>query len=97
MSFFLPLGLPRRELSLALLAFVERKDVRQEAPGELFDFMLRDIGVVYGLFLTTQCLPPFNIQSRIQDGWYLLVHPLIVRICPGAGQELQYSSAPAPH
>ena len=96
-SFCLPLGLPRRELPLSLLALVESEDVRQEAPGELFDLVLRDVGVVYELFLTTQCLPPFNIQLRIPDGWYLLVHLLIVRICPGAGQELQYFSAPAPH
>ena len=96
-SFLLPLGFPRRKLPLAFRALIEREDVRQEAPGELFNLMLRDVGVVYELFLTTQCLPPSNIQLRIPDGWYLLVHLLIVRICPGAGQELQYFSAPAPH
>ena len=57
-SFCLPLGFPRREISLALLARVEREDVRQEAPGELFDLVLRDVGVVYELFPTTQFLPP---------------------------------------
>ena len=56
-SFF-PLGFPRRELPPALLALIERENVRQEAPGELFDLMLRDIGVVYELLSTTQCLPP---------------------------------------
>ena len=57
-SFFLPLGFPRRELPLALLALVEREDVRQEAPGEFLDLMLRDVGVVYELLPTTQFLPP---------------------------------------
>ena len=95
-SFLLPLGFPRRELPLTFLALIEREDVRQEALGELFDLVLRDVGVVYELFLTTQCLPPFNIQLRIPAGWYLLVHLLIVRFCHGAGQEFQYSSVPAP-
>ena len=57
-SFCLPLGFPRRELPLALLALVEREDIRQEATGELFDLVLRDVGVVYELFPTTQFLPP---------------------------------------
>ena len=57
-SFFLPLGLPRCKLPLAFLALIEREDVRQEAPGELFDLVLRDVGVVYELLPTTQCLPP---------------------------------------
>ena len=96
-SFFLPLGFPCRKLPLTFLALIVREDVRQEAPGEFFDLVLRDVGVVYEFFLTTQCLPPFNIQLWLPDGWYLLVHLLIVRICPGAGQELQYFSAPAPH
>ena len=55
---FLPLGFPRRELPLAFLALVEREDVWQEAPGELFDLVLRDVGVVYELLPTTQFLPP---------------------------------------
>ena len=96
MSFLLSLGFPRRKLPLALLALIKREDVRQEAPGKLFNLMLRDVGVVYEFFPTTQFLPPFNIQLRIPDGWYLLVHLLIVRICPGAGQELQYFFVPAP-
>ena len=53
-----PLGFPRYEIPLTILAFVEREDVRQEAPGEFFNLMLRDIGVVYELFPTTQFLPP---------------------------------------
>ena len=57
-SFCLPLGFPRRKLPLALLTLVKREDVRQEAPGELLDLMLRDIGVVYELLPTTQWLPP---------------------------------------
>ena len=57
-SFLLPLGFPRRELPLALLALVEREDVRQEAPGEFLDLVLRDVGVVYELLPTTQFLPP---------------------------------------
>ena len=56
--FCLPLGFPCRELPLALLTLIKREDVRQEAPGELFDLILRDIGVVYELLPTTQFLPP---------------------------------------
>ena len=55
---FLPLGFPCRKLPLALLALVKREDVRQEASGELLNFMLRDVGVVYELLPTTQFLPP---------------------------------------
>ena len=57
-SFFFPLGLPRCKLPLTFLALIEREDVWQETPGELFDLVLRDVGVVYELFPTTQFLPP---------------------------------------
>ena len=66
-SFFFPLGFPCCELPLALLAFVEREDVRQEAPGELLDLMLRDVGVVYKLLPTTQFLPPMRCYAS-SDG-----------------------------
>ena len=49
-SFLLPLGSPRYKLPLALLAFIAREDVRQEAPGKLLDLVQRDISVVYELF-----------------------------------------------
>ena len=58
-SFF-PLGFPRRKLPLTFLALIKREDVRQEAPGELFDLVLRDVGVVYELLPTTQFLPPMR-------------------------------------
>ena len=57
-SFFLPPGFPHCELPLAFLALVKREDVRQEATSELLDLVLRDVGVVYELLPTTQCLPP---------------------------------------
>ena len=57
-SFLFPLGFPRRELPLPLLTLIKCEDVWQEAPGELFDLMLRDVGVVYEFLLTTQFLPP---------------------------------------
>ena len=66
-SFCLPLGFPRCELPLALLTLVKREDVRQEAPGELFDLMLRDVGVVYELLPTTQFLPPMRCYAS-SDG-----------------------------
>ena len=45
-SFCLPLGFPCREFPLTFLALIVREDVRQEAPGEFFDLILRDVGVV---------------------------------------------------
>ena len=66
-SFLFPLGFPRRELPLAFLALIEREDIRQEAPGQLFDLVLRDVGVVYELFPTTQCLPPM-LRYASSDG-----------------------------
>ena len=79
-SFLLPLGLPRRELPLSLLALVESEDVWQEAPGELFDLVLRDVGVVYELFLTTQCLPP-TIKNAARDTAASRVLPTQSRSC----------------
>ena len=53
-SFILPLGLPRRKLPLALLALIESKNVREDAAGNGLNLVLRDVGVVYELFPTTQ-------------------------------------------
>ena len=53
-SFILPLGLPRRKLTLALLALIESKNVREDAAGNGLNLVLRDVGVVYELFPTTQ-------------------------------------------
>ena len=64
---FVPLGFPRRELPLALLTLVEREDVRQEAPGELLDLVLRDVGVVYELLPTTQCYLLCNAMLVVTD------------------------------
>ena len=53
-SFILPLGLPRRELTLTFLALIESENVREDAAGNSLDLVLRDVGVVNELFPTTQ-------------------------------------------
>ena len=84
-SFLFPLGFPRRELPLPLLAFVEREDVRQEAPGELFDLVLRDVGVVYELLPTTQCYLLFDAMLVVTDErCHVLLTPFWYDLKPGS-------------
>ena len=52
------LGLPLRELALALFALVEGLDIRHEAPGYGLNFILRDPGIVDKLFPSAQHGPP---------------------------------------
>ena len=84
-SFFLPLCFPRRELPLALLALVEREDVRQEAPGEFLDLVLRDVGVVYELFPTTQCYLLCSAMLVVMDErCHVLLTPFWYDLKPGS-------------
>ena len=48
------LSLPFPELPLAFFAFVVGEDVRENAPGDVLDFVLRNIGIVDELFPVAQ-------------------------------------------
>ena len=48
------LSLPFPELLLAFFAFVVGEDVRQETPGDVLDFVLRNTGIVDKLLLAAQ-------------------------------------------
>ena len=52
--FRFTLSLPLPELPLTFFAFVVGEDVRQDAPGDVFDFVLRNTGIVDELFLAAQ-------------------------------------------
>ena len=48
------LNLPFPELPLTFFAFVVGEDVRENAPGDVLDFVLRNTGIVYELLLAAQ-------------------------------------------
>ena len=52
--FHFTLSQPFPELPLAFFAFVVGKDVRQDAPGDVLDFVLWNTGIVYELLLAAQ-------------------------------------------
>lgn len=57
LSFRLPrltLSQPFPELPLSFFAFVVGEDVRQDTPGDVLDFVLRNTGIVYELLLAAQ-------------------------------------------
>ena len=61
---------PFFKLSLPLLAVVERKYIREQAAGDLFDFVFGDIGFIdeFLFDLTAQCagiekVPPFYLNN----------------------------------
>ena len=52
--FRFTLSQPLSELPLAFFAFVIGEDVRENAPGDVLDFVLRNAGIVDGLFPAAQ-------------------------------------------
>ena len=52
--FHFTLSQPFPELPLAFFAFVVGKDVRQDAPGDVLDFVLWNTGIVDELLLAAQ-------------------------------------------
>ena len=57
LSFRLPrltLSQPFPELPLAFFAFVVGEDVGEDAPGDVFDFVLRNTGIIDELLLAAQ-------------------------------------------
>ena len=66
------LSLPFPELLLAFFAFVVGEDVRQETPGDVLDFVLRNAGIVDELFPAAQagCSLRFDMKFlRCSCGW----------------------------
>lgn len=52
--FRFTLSQPFPELPLSFFAFVVGEDVRQDTPGDVLDFVLRNTGIVYELLLAAQ-------------------------------------------
>lgn len=63
----LPLRFPFGKLPLALCTVVVGKDVRQDTPRNLFNFILRDVGVVDELLSSPQRHAPFPLQNKSAD------------------------------
>ena len=70
--FRFTLSLPFPELPLAFCAFVVGENVRKDAPGDVFNLVLRNTGIVDALLLAAQagCSLRFNmIFFRCSCGW----------------------------
>ena len=66
------LSLPLSELPLTFFTFVVGEDVRENAPGDVLDFVLRNTGIVDELLLAAQaaCSLRFNMKFlRYSYGW----------------------------
>ena len=70
--FRFTLSQPFPELPLAFFAFVVGEDVRENAPGDVFDFVLRNTGIVDELLLAAKagCSLRFDMKFlRCSCGW----------------------------
>lgn len=63
----LPLRFPFGKLPLALLAVIVGENVRQNTPRNLFNLMLRDVGVVDELLSYPQKHAPFLLKNKSAD------------------------------
>ena len=63
----LPLRFPFGKLPLALLAVIVGKNVRQDTPRNLLNFVLRDVGVVDELLSSPQKHAPFLLKNKSAD------------------------------
>ena len=66
------LSLPFPELPLTFFAFVVGENVGEDAPGDVFDFVLRNTGIVDELLLAAQagCSLRFNMKFlRCSCAW----------------------------
>ena len=66
------LSQPLPELPLTFFAFVVGEDVRENAPGDVFDFVLRNTGIVDELLLAAKagCSLRFDMKFlRCSCGW----------------------------
>ena len=62
-----PLRFPFGELPLTLCAVVVGENVRQDTPRNLFNFVLRDVGVVDELLSSPQSHAPFLLKNKSAD------------------------------
>ena len=70
--FCVTLCFPFPELPLTFFTFVVGEDVRENAPGDVLDFVLRNTGIVDELLLAAQaaCSLRFNMKFlRYSYGW----------------------------
>ena len=70
--FRFALSLPFPELPLAFFAFVVGENVREDAPGNVLDLVLRNTGIVNELLLAAQagCSLRFDMKFlRCSCGW----------------------------
>ena len=81
--FRFTLSLPFPELPLALFTFVVGENVREDAPGDVFNLVLRNTGIVDELLLAAQasCSLRFNMKflryscGRADDLLRMTWHP----------------------
>ena len=66
LSLFPP-RFPFGKLPLALLAVIVGKNVRQDTPRNLLNFVLRDVGVVDELLSSPQKHAPFLLKNKSAD------------------------------
>ena len=66
LSLFPP-RFPFGKLPLALLAVIVGENVRQDTPRNLFNFVLRDVGVVDELLSSPQRHAPFLLKNKSAD------------------------------
>ena len=69
------LSLPFPELPLTFFAFVVGENVGEDAPGDVFDFVLRNTGIVDELFPAAQagCSLRFDMKflGAVVRGWMI--------------------------
>lgn len=63
----LPPRFPFGKLPLALLTVIVGKDVRQDTPRNLLNFVLRDVGAVNELLSSPQRHAPFLLKNKSAD------------------------------
>ena len=59
------MSLPLPELPLAFFAFVVGKDVGEDAPGDVLDFVLRNTGIVDELLLAAQAACSLRFDMKL--------------------------------
>lgn len=77
--FRFTLSLPFPELLLAFCAFIVGENIREDAPGDVFDFVLRDTGIVDELFLAAQAGCSLRFDIKIFRCSYAWVDDLYLR------------------
>ena len=77
--FRFTLSLPFPELPLAFLTFVVGENIREDAPGDMFDFVLRNTGIVDELLLAAQAGCSLRFDMKFLRCGYAWVDDLCLR------------------